>query len=103
MFICRPGPGPLAAFQFTRYYSRLLLRRTVNEKEPGIKPARAEWRRYPATNESEILSVEIKIVVPEQCRPGHAAGFEIVEQRCALAAGECFGPARRPYSKLLKQ
>src|ERR1700730_1235808 len=98
MFICSARRGPLAAFQFTRYYSRLLLRRAVNEKEPGIKPARAEWWRYPATNESEILSVEIKIVVPEQCRPGHAAGFEIVEQRCALVAGECLGLARRQYA-----
>ena len=71
---------PFAAFQFGICGGlRFLLRRTMSEKEPGIKTSRRKWRGHPAAGKSEIIRIEMQPIMIEQLRPVHAARFKIVE------------------------
>src|SRR5215471_18918523 len=63
---------------------RILFRWTIDKKEPGIESSRRKWGSHPATNESEIVCVEVQAVMLEQLRPRHSLGFEIVEERGTL-------------------
>jgi len=49
------------------------------------------------------MGIEMKIIMLEQGRPRHTARFEIVKQRGALSAGECFTFARCQDPQFFKQ
>ena len=89
--------------QLTRDYIRFLLWRTVNEKEPRIETSRIERRRYPTTDKSKIISVEIQLVMLQQRGPRHASRFEIVEQRNSLTFRQRLAAARNQHAQLFKQ
>src|SRR5256885_1337538 len=61
-----------------------LFRRSVNKKKPGVEASGAEWRGYPAANEGEIVSVEMKVIVRQERRPGHARRLKVIKQRGTL-------------------
>src|SRR3989442_4113391 len=65
-------------------YMRVLFERAVDKEKPGVESSGAEWRRYPAANEGEIVCVKIKIIVRQEGRPGHARRLKVIKQRSAL-------------------
>src|SRR6185295_9168010 len=75
----------------------------MRKKEPGVEAARRKWRRDPATNKTEIISVEAQAVMIEQLRPGHTARVKIIEQRSELTDCQCFCAAREQHSDFFKQ
>jgi hypothetical protein len=85
---CRACGDPFTAGEFRIAADvSALFRRTFDEKEPGVKAPRAEWRSYPASGESEIACVQMKLVMLEQRGPGHARRLQIIKQGSALALG----------------
>src|SRR5438128_11184797 len=89
-----PRGNPFAGFEFSvSGYVGFLFWRTIGKKKPGIKAARAEWRRQPTAGKGEIARVQMKIVMAQKCRPDHPLRFQIIEHGCALALRHSIGAA----------
>src|SRR5258705_9251410 len=74
-------------------YMRVLFRRAVDKKKPGVEAPGTEWRRNPAANEGEIVRVEMKVIVRQERQPGHAHRLKIIKQRGTLPLRQGFSPA----------
>src|SRR5215213_953833 len=89
---------PLAARELSRDDIWFLLRWTLNEKEPRIKTSCVERRRHPATDVSKIVSIEVQLVMLQQCRPRDPSSFKIVEQRSSLTFRERVAAANSEHT-----
>src|SRR5688572_9531317 len=77
--------------------------RAVDQKKPRVEAPRVEWRREPAAYISEIVRVEVQVVMVQQRRPRHASRFKIVEQRSSLTFRQGVATARGEHAELFEQ